>query len=239
MSFEKNFNKTIKLKIASIILFIVSILCAGGAFVTGLYLSNMISDNFEITEEFTFSIVNTREEDGKIIYDYNVVGSFSCNDLYFIDGLLTVEFLINDNGTSYSTKDHKFDITTPIAQNEVYNANFNFSDFNKYIDVFAVQFQSNGMKFTLMDGAYNKMFNNLFLPLIIIGGACFITSLALSISYTVKKKQITNKVSTIQTTLQTTINTMKQKETEELHCPYCNTKIEKTDKKCPSCGATL
>ncbi len=239
MSFEKDFNKTIKLKIASIILFIVSILCAGGAFITHLFLSNMISDNFQIIDDFEFSMINTREEDGETLYDYNVKGSFISDEFSLNSGKIIIQFLLNDNGSSYSTRPVMIDITTPIEEDEIYVINYNFFDTDNLKSIWSINISDNVSKYTLMDKGYNKMFNNLFLPLVIIGGASLITSIALTISYSIKKRKTTNQVSTIQTTLQTTINTMKQKEAEELHCPYCNTKIEKTDKKCPSCGATL
>ena len=237
MGFKERLNKIVKLKTISIVLFIIAFLCGIGIFITNEYLSNMITTGCEIKEDFTFEIVDSYVENGEIKYVYNIKGAFCITNNDWGEGTkLRVYFVIDEKTNYISTTRGEYIIPHKIEQGVVYHVDFNSTTLFKIKEVWSVKLVINeDSSLTFKDSQYDTMYKDLFLPLIICGSACLFLSIVCTIVYKVKTKSAVNYVSNIQNDL-----SIKEKNVDkESRCPYCNTRIEKDNKHCPSCGSKL
>lgn len=236
MSFEKTFNRIVSLKIASIILFFITFLCSIGAFVSWLYISNLTSKDFEITNDFELRLISKDDSGEDVVYNYNIKGSFISKTYSFDNGEMVFYLLRDEDNTSYSANSEEFLINESIEQGIEFDIDYNFSSNIHFSRCASIYFNSNESKFCLLTTMYGKMLLSLFLPLVIVAVLCFLTSLTLTIVYNILKKKTSNHVSNIQNTLTKIKN---KPASDTIKCPYCNTKVNKNDKRCSGCGAAL
>lgn len=236
MAFEKDFDKLVKIKIASVILFIVTLLAAIGSAISGIIMSHKISEDVYITSNFTIKTLSSEIDGstGKRFYTINVKGSFVVEheDINIGNYL----YIYPSIGNSVYSVDYQF--TEKTEAGDTCFVDYTFESLYNYEDIYKVEIESDSTLYTLVDQSYYDMLYTLFIPVTSIAAISFIAAIVLSIIYSKKKKK---KITSVEQTITKSNEIIEKQETqpEKLKCPYCGSKVTEEEKTCTRCGGLL